>query len=214
MWFQYPGTIDEEDNEKLFDGFDGTTSDDQPDNVARHPNGTKNIINNEKTISNNSNTPSHLETAVIVKKQNVIDFSRNLTNLNRESNDLLQRLLEKNPQYRLKSLLALKRIAIFKNFNFKDVEERKVNSIILKLVSNIIAVCVSPWFFVDRWLMILNANGLVLINVPCFASFMINVIAIFQAFLRISLWILYLNIMQFVFRLIWERGNEHMVLTF
>lgn len=134
----------------MFDGFDGTTSDDQPDNVARHPNGTKNIINNEKTISNNSNTPSHLETAVIVKKQNVIDFSRNLTNLNRESNDLLQRLLEKNPQYRLKSLLALKRIAIFKNFNFKDVEERKVNSIILKLVSNIIAMCVSPWFFVDR----------------------------------------------------------------
>lgn len=152
MWFQYPGTIDDEDNEKLFDGFDGTTSDDQPDNVAHHPlNGTKNIINNEKTISNSSNTPSHLETSVIVKKQNVIDFSRNLTNLNRESNDLLQRLLEKNPQYRLKSLLALKRIAIFKNFNFKDVEERKVNSTILKLVSNIIAVWVRGFLSIGDW---------------------------------------------------------------
>lgn len=42
------------------------------------------------------------------------------------SKDLLNRLMEKNPQLRLKSILALKRIAFFHNFNFDDVRHRKV----------------------------------------------------------------------------------------
>jgi serine/threonine protein kinase len=48
--------------------------------------------------------------------------------LNHASRDLLQRLLEKNPQHRLKSLLALQRIAVFHNYSFDDVRHMKVNS--------------------------------------------------------------------------------------
>lgn len=43
------------------------------------------------------------------------------------SRDLILRLLEKNPQHRLKSLLALKRIAFFHNFNFEDIRQMKVS---------------------------------------------------------------------------------------
>lgn len=42
--------------------------------------------------------------------------------------DLLNRLMEKNPQHRLKSILALQRIAYFHNFNFDDVRHRKVRN--------------------------------------------------------------------------------------
>lgn len=46
--------------------------------------------------------------------------------LNPESRDLLMRLLEINPKLRIKSLLALGRIAFFKGFNFEDVKNKKV----------------------------------------------------------------------------------------
>jgi serine/threonine protein kinase len=85
-----------------------------------NPNMTKDILefrSNQKTRN-----ASNLET---IKVQKVINYSSN--NLNSESKDLLRRLLEKNPQYRLKSLLALKKIAMFKNYNFQDIEEKKVN---------------------------------------------------------------------------------------
>lgn len=48
-------------------------------------------------------------------------------NLDSASRDLLNRLMEKNPQHRLKSILALRRIAFFHNFNFDDVRHMKVN---------------------------------------------------------------------------------------
>lgn len=43
------------------------------------------------------------------------------------SKDLLRRLLEKNPQHRLKSLLGLQRIAFFQHYNFDDVRHLKVS---------------------------------------------------------------------------------------
>lgn len=46
--------------------------------------------------------------------------------LNAGSRDLLLRLLEINPKFRIKSLLALGRIAFFKGFNFEDVKHKKV----------------------------------------------------------------------------------------
>lgn len=46
--------------------------------------------------------------------------------LNPGSRDLLIRLLEINPKFRIKSLLALGRIAFFKGFNFEDVKHKKV----------------------------------------------------------------------------------------
>lgn len=46
--------------------------------------------------------------------------------LDNSSKDLLNRLTEKNPQHRLKSIIALRRIAFFHNFNFDDVRHRKV----------------------------------------------------------------------------------------
>lgn len=48
-------------------------------------------------------------------------------NTDAPSKDLLNRLLEKDPKYRLKSILNLRRIAFFHNFNFDDVRQRKVN---------------------------------------------------------------------------------------
>lgn len=41
--------------------------------------------------------------------------------------DLLIRLLERNPQYRLKSVLALERIALYKNYKIEDVRNRKTS---------------------------------------------------------------------------------------
>lgn len=48
------------------------------------------------------------------------------SDLDSASKDLLQRLLEVKPQHRLKSLLALSRIAFFHNYNFDDVRHMKV----------------------------------------------------------------------------------------
>lgn len=47
--------------------------------------------------------------------------------LDKASRDLLRGFLEKNPQHRLKSILALKRISFFHNFNFDDVRHMKVS---------------------------------------------------------------------------------------
>lgn len=47
--------------------------------------------------------------------------------LDKASRDLLRGFLEKSPQHRLKSILALKRIAFFHNFNFDDVRHMKVS---------------------------------------------------------------------------------------
>lgn len=49
--------------------------------------------------------------------------------VNDASKDLLSRLLESNPKHRLKSLLALQRIAFFHNYNFDDVRHMKVSRI-------------------------------------------------------------------------------------
>lgn len=48
-------------------------------------------------------------------------------NIDAPSKDLLNRLLEKEPKYRLKSVLNLRRIAFYHNFNFDDVRHRKVS---------------------------------------------------------------------------------------
>lgn len=55
--------------------------------------------------------------------------------LNDASKDLLRRLLEASPQHRLKSLLALKRIAFFQNFNFDDVRHMKVSQLLCHLIA-------------------------------------------------------------------------------
>nr|XP_018899231.1 PREDICTED: serine/threonine-protein kinase S6KL-like [Bemisia tabaci] len=39
--------------------------------------------------------------------------------------DLLRRLLEVNPRYRLKSVLALEKIAFYQHFNFADIRAKK-----------------------------------------------------------------------------------------
>lgn len=49
--------------------------------------------------------------------------------LNEASKDLLRRLLEVNPKHRLKSLLALQRIAFFHNYNFDDIRHMKVSQL-------------------------------------------------------------------------------------
>lgn len=50
-----------------------------------------------------------------------------ITTLDKSSSDLLQRLLEVNPQHRLRSLMALERIAMYKGYSFDDVQQKKVN---------------------------------------------------------------------------------------
>lgn len=47
--------------------------------------------------------------------------------LNEASKDLLRRLLEVDPKHRLKSLLALQRIAFFHNYSFDDIRHMKVS---------------------------------------------------------------------------------------
>lgn len=49
--------------------------------------------------------------------------------LDAASKDLLNRLMEKNPQHRLKSVMALQRISFFHNFNIDDVRHKKVRII-------------------------------------------------------------------------------------
>ncbi|XP_058812999.1 serine/threonine-protein kinase S6KL [Topomyia yanbarensis] len=44
-----------------------------------------------------------------------------------EAQDLLKRLLETKPQYRLRSVLQLQRIALYRNFNWDDVRNKKVS---------------------------------------------------------------------------------------
>lgn len=51
--------------------------------------------------------------------------------LNADSRDLLMRLLEINPKFRIKSLLGLGRIAFFKGFNFEDVKHKKVGGFLI-----------------------------------------------------------------------------------
>lgn len=53
--------------------------------------------------------------------------------LNDSSKDLLRRLLEPNPRLRLKSLLALQRIAFFHNYNIDNVRQMKVSKNRVKL---------------------------------------------------------------------------------
>lgn len=48
------------------------------------------------------------------------------TAYDRSGRDLLGRLLEPNPQQRLRSLYALERIAMYKNYSFADVRNKKV----------------------------------------------------------------------------------------
>jgi serine/threonine protein kinase len=57
----------------------------------------------------------------------LFDVSYPPDTLDRGSKDLLNRLLEKNPHHRVKSILALKRLIFFHNFNFDDVRHRKVS---------------------------------------------------------------------------------------
>lgn len=47
--------------------------------------------------------------------------------LDNSSSDLLRRLLEVNPQHRLRSLFALERIAMYKGFSLDDVQKKKVS---------------------------------------------------------------------------------------
>jgi serine/threonine protein kinase len=56
----------------------------------------------------------------------VASFLQN-NSMNDSSKDLLRRLLEPNPRHRLKSLLALERIAFFHNYNIDDVRHMKVS---------------------------------------------------------------------------------------
>ncbi|XP_070506281.1 serine/threonine-protein kinase S6KL [Chironomus tepperi] len=48
-------------------------------------------------------------------------------NIDAPSKDLLNRLLEKDPKYRLKSIMNLRRIAFYHNFNFDDIRNRKIS---------------------------------------------------------------------------------------
>lgn len=44
-----------------------------------------------------------------------------------EAQDLLRRLLETKPQYRLRSLLQLQRIALYKNYDWDCVRKKQIN---------------------------------------------------------------------------------------
>lgn len=44
-----------------------------------------------------------------------------------DAQDLLHRLLEFNPDRRIRSIFALQRIAFFMGFNFDDAKKKKVN---------------------------------------------------------------------------------------
>jgi serine/threonine protein kinase len=64
------------------------------------------------------------------------------------SKDLLNRLLEKNPQYRLKSVMALERIAFFHNFSMDDVRHKKVRKKVLFRTSTYLLRFFSPRIFI------------------------------------------------------------------
>lgn len=61
------------------------------------------------------------------KPQTIANVPLDQFHLTSEAKDLLRRLLEDDPKYRLKSIIALKRVAFFHNFNFDDVNHRKVS---------------------------------------------------------------------------------------
>ena len=115
IFFQFPhqdGDKELHDNNhhttnNYFEGFDG----DAVDNACH-------------SINNHITTDNCIEVKSAIK--NNVGFSLAHSSLNSESNDLLRRLMEKNPQHRLKSLLGLKRIAFYKNYNFDDVVKKKV----------------------------------------------------------------------------------------
>lgn len=80
------------------------------------------------SINNHITTVNCIEVKEVKSAiKNNVGFTLAHSSLNSESNDLLRRLMEKNPQHRLKSLLGLKRIAFYKNYNFDDVSKKKVN---------------------------------------------------------------------------------------
>lgn len=57
------------------------------------------------------------------------DESSSTANEDRSGRDLLTRLLEIDPQKRLRSLYALERIAMYKNYSFADVRMKKARRI-------------------------------------------------------------------------------------
>lgn len=57
--------------------------------------------------------------------------------LNPPSIDLLNRLLEIKPQYRLRSLYSLERIAIYMGYNFANVRSKKVTFFFSDMLSTI-----------------------------------------------------------------------------
>lgn len=69
-----------------------------------------------------------VDDACCVIDQNEARPFEEILNLNDSSKDLLRRLLEPNPRHRLKSLLALQRIAFFHNYNIDDVRHMKVSN--------------------------------------------------------------------------------------
>lgn len=80
-----------------------------------------------------------------------IKSADNFDTLDYASKDLLNRLLEKNPQHRLKSILALGRIAFFHKFNFDDVRQRKVRKKNLCMqILNIYSISFYFFFFLLR----------------------------------------------------------------
>lgn len=64
----------------------------------------------------------------------LISYDKNRFNNNKNHinalNDLITRLLEFNAKKRIHSVMAIKRIAIYKNYNFDDVQKKKVFIII------------------------------------------------------------------------------------
>lgn len=75
-------------------------------------------------IFENFDEPDDARTAIEQNESPIIIYD---DNIDAPSKDLLNRLLEKDSKYRLKSIMSLRRIAFYHNFNFDDIRQRKVS---------------------------------------------------------------------------------------
>lgn len=63
-----------------------------------------------------------------------VQLPNEMESASNDCKDLLQRLLEYEPQDRIRSLFKLQRIAFYMGYNFDDVKKKKVNRKLKKMV--------------------------------------------------------------------------------
>lgn len=87
-------------------------------------------LNVSKYLNKSEDVDKLIERAKVRKSTSASNslLPDSVNDLPADAQDLLKRLLETKPQYRLRSLLQLQRIALYKNYCWEDVRQKKVGS--------------------------------------------------------------------------------------